>query len=76
MHPRTLQRRLAEEGIRCQDVIDEERRRQAVRYLAELRLSLGQVTGLLGFAEQSSLNRACLRWFGRTPRQYRASLSQ
>ncbi len=74
MHPRTLQRRLAQEGVRCQEVIDEERRQQAVRYLAEPRFYLGQVAGMLGFAEQSSLNRACLRWFGKTPRQYRAEL--
>lgn len=74
MHPRTLQRRLAVEGIRCQDIIDEERRKQAVRYLAEPRLYLGQITGMLGFAEQSSLNRACHRWFCKTPRQYRADL--
>jgi AraC-like DNA-binding protein len=75
MHPRTLQRRLADEGIRCQDIIDVERQRQAARYLAEPRLYLGQITRMLGFAEQSSLNRACMRWFGKTPRQYRADLS-
>ena len=74
MHPRTLQRRLADEGVRCQDIIDVERQRQAVRYLAEPRLYLGQITRMLGFAEQSSLNRACMRWFGKTPRQYRADL--
>ncbi len=74
MHPRTLQRRLAEDGVRCQDIIDEVRRKQAVRYLAEPRLYLGQIASLLGFAEQSSLNRACRRWFGKTPRQYRADL--
>jgi AraC-like DNA-binding protein len=74
MHPRTLQRRLAQEGVRCQEIIDVERQRQAVRYLAEPRLYLGQITRLLGFAEQSSLNRACMRWFGKTPRQYRAGL--
>jgi len=76
MHPRTLQRRLAEEGVRCQDVIDEERRRQAVRYLADPRFYLGKVSGMLGFAEQSSLNRACQRWFGMTPRQYRDELAR
>lgn len=76
MHPRTLQRRLAEEGVRCQEIIDEERRRQAARYLAEPRLHLGQIAGMLGFAEQSSLNRACQRWFGSTPRQYRATLTR
>ncbi len=75
MHPRTLQRRLADEGVRCQDIIDVERQRQAVRYLAELRLSMGQIARMLGFAEQSSFNRACLRWFGKAPRQYRADLT-
>jgi AraC-like DNA-binding protein len=72
MHPRTLQRQLATEGARCQDVIDRERRTQAARYLAEPRLHLGQIAGLLGYTEQSALNRSCQRWFGKTPREYRA----
>lgn len=76
MHPRTLQRRLAEDGVRCQDIIDDVRRKQAVRYLAEPRLYLGQISQMLGFAEQSSLNRACRRWFGKTPKQYRADLAR
>jgi AraC-like DNA-binding protein len=73
MHPRTLQRRLATEGVRCQDVIDRERRTQAARYLTEPGLHLGQIAGLLGYTEQSALNRSCRRWFGKTPRQCRAS---
>jgi AraC-like DNA-binding protein len=74
MHPRTLQRRLAEENLRCADLIDRERRERAVRFLAEPGLFLSQIAGLLGYAEQSSLNRSCQRWFGKTPRQYRADL--
>jgi len=74
MHPRTLQRRLAEEDLRCQDLIEGERRDQAAKYLAEPRLYLSQIAGLLGYAEQSTLNRSCRRWFGKTPRQYRAEL--
>jgi AraC-like DNA-binding protein len=73
MHPRTLQRRLATEGVRCQDVIDRERRTQAARYLTEPGLHLSQIAGLLGYTEQSALNRSCRRWFGKTPRQCRAS---
>lgn len=72
MHPRTLQRRLGNEGTRCQDIIDRERRTQAARYFAEPDLHLAQIAGLLGYAEQSALNRSCRRWFGRTPRQCRA----
>lgn len=75
MHPRTLQRRLASEGVRCQDVIEHERRDQAARYLAEPRFHLSQIAGLLGYAEQSTLNRSCRRWYGKTPRQYRADLA-
>ena len=74
MHPRTLQRRLATEGVRCQDLIERERRDQAARYLAEPGLHLSKITGLLGYSEQSALNRSCRRWFGKTPRQYRAGL--
>src|SRR5258705_10637328 len=76
MHARTLQRRLATEGVRCQDLIERERRDQAARYLAEPGLHLSQITGLLGYSEQSALNRSCRRWFGKTPRQYRAGLSR
>jgi AraC-like DNA-binding protein len=75
LHPRTLQRRLAIEGMRCQDLIDRERRAQAARYLAEPGLHLSQIAGLLGYSEQSAVNRSCRRWFGKTPRQYRADLS-
>lgn len=76
MHPRTLQRSLADEGVRCQDLIDGERRDQAARYLAEPRLQLAQIAALLGYAEQSTLNRSCRRWFGQTPRAYRAAVSR
>jgi AraC-like DNA-binding protein len=74
MHPRSLQRRLVSEGVRCQDLIDRERRILAATYLAEPGLHLSQVAGLLGYAEQSTLNRSCRRWFAKSPRQYRADL--
>jgi AraC-like DNA-binding protein len=74
MHSRSLQRRLATEGTRCQDLIDRERRAQAAKYLAEPGLHLRQIAGLLGYAEQSTFNRSCQRWFGQTPRQYQAGL--
>ncbi|MDR7086696.1 AraC-like DNA-binding protein [Aeromicrobium panaciterrae] len=74
LHPRTLQRRLAEEGAHCQDLIENERRDQAARYLAQPGLHLSQIAGLLGYAEQSTLNRSCRRWFGKTPSQFRSDL--
>jgi AraC-like DNA-binding protein len=71
MHPRTLQRCLASEGLRCQDVIDRERRMQAQHYLAVPDLQLNQIASMLGYSEQSAFNRSCRRWFGMTPRQIR-----
>lgn len=71
MHPRTLRRRLASEGLRCQDVIDRERRIQAQRYLEVPGLHLNQIASMLGYSEQSAFNRSCRRWFGMTPRQLR-----
>jgi AraC-like DNA-binding protein len=74
IHPRSLQRQLVTEGVRCQDLIDRERRTLAGTYLAKPGLHLNQIAGLLGYAEQSTLNRSCRRWFSKTPRQYRAGL--
>jgi len=74
MHPRTLQRSLTTEGVRCQDLIERERQNHAARYLADPRFHLSQIAILLGYTEQSTFNRSCRRWFGMTPRQYRADL--
>lgn len=73
LHPRTLQRHLAAEGETCHNVIEQVRREQAAKYLAEPQFLLSQIAGLLGYTEQSTLNRSCRRWFGMTPRQYRAA---
>lgn len=71
LHPRTLQRQLAREGRSYADVVEEVRRGEAERHLANPRLTLTQVAGLLGFSEQSVLTHACRRWFGTTPSTYR-----
>ncbi len=71
MSGRTLQRRLAEEDIRYQDIVSEARRGLAKRLLRASDCSLAEVAFLTGFADQSSFGRAFKRWFGRTPRAYR-----
>ncbi|WP_182380117.1 AraC family transcriptional regulator [Nocardioides sp. WS12] len=74
MHERTLRRHLTSEGTGCHEVIDQERRVLAAKYLADPRLQFGQIAALLGYAEQSTLNRSCRRWFDKTPREYRSSI--
>lgn len=71
LHPRTLQRRLAEESTTFAAILDDERRRAAEGYLRDTGLPLSQVAGLLGFSEQAVLTRACRRWWGRPPSEVR-----
>jgi AraC-like DNA-binding protein len=71
---RTLQRRLHAEQTTFQRLLDEARRELARKYLTEDRLSLSQVAYMLGFVDQSNFFRACKRWFGLPPGQYRQRL--
>jgi AraC-like DNA-binding protein len=68
--PRTLQRRLLEEGTSFRDVVEEVRAELARRYLGE-RVALHDVAFRLGYAEVSAFLRAFKRWTGMTPTQFR-----
>jgi len=74
LHPRTLQRRLADNKLVFEQLIDDTRMSLAQRYLSELKLPLSQVAGLLGYADQSTLNRACRRWFDTSPLKFRKKI--
>jgi AraC-like DNA-binding protein len=67
MHPRTLQRRLADEGTTFAAIVDEARRQLARHYLTTTDMPFSQVAGLVGLSEQSALTRCCRRWFDSTP---------
>lgn len=73
LHPRVLQRRLAEEGLTFEQVLDGVRRKMAWE-LAAAGIPAGQIARELGYAEQSSFSRACRRWYGESPRQLQARL--
>jgi AraC-like DNA-binding protein len=71
LRPRTLQRRLQDEGTTFETVRHEVYRRAASRFLRETDIPLAQVAAALGYSEQSALTRACRRWFSATPKQMR-----
>ena len=73
---RTLQRRLQAESVSFQQLLDDTRSELASQYLADPRRSLAEVADQLGFSDQSNLFRACKRWFGMPPGQYRQQLLQ
>jgi AraC-like DNA-binding protein len=72
MSTRTLQRRLADDGVSFADLVDEVRRDLALDYVRDPRRPLGEVAFLLGYAELSPFLRAFKRWTGRTPAEVRA----
>jgi AraC-like DNA-binding protein len=75
MHPRSMQRRLHQEGTTFEEIKDEVRRDLAQRYLSQPDVPLTQVTALLDYSEQSAFGRSCRRWFHTTPREFRNRLS-
>jgi AraC-like DNA-binding protein len=72
LHPKALQRRLADEGTSFSRVVDRVRQDTARRLLSDTGIPLIVVARELGYAEQSVLTRACHRWFGRGPLAQRA----
>lgn len=68
---RTLQRRLAEEGVRFSTLLDEVRLDMAQRYLSAGRATLTEIAYLLGFSEPNSFFRSFKRWTGKTPADFR-----
>jgi AraC-like DNA-binding protein len=75
MSARTLQRRLADEGVSLRQIVDDVRFERARAYLAMGGLSVAEVGFLLGFAEPAAFSRAFVRWAGKTPQAYRREVS-
>ncbi|NIX75702.1 AraC family transcriptional regulator [Microvirga terricola] len=71
LSPRTLSRRLADEGLTFSAILENLRLELADRYLQNRDLSVSQVAWLLGYAEVSSFAHAFQRWTGKTPSQAR-----
>ncbi|ROM96898.1 AraC family transcriptional regulator [Pseudomonas brassicacearum] len=72
---RTLQRGLEKDGTQFKDVLSDVRRQLADFYLRHSRFNMKHVTYLLGFHDHSSFHKACTRWFGMPPGQYRTDES-
>lgn len=71
MSKRTLQRKLAAEGILFQELLDDIRQELADHYLQKSQLPLGEIAFLLGYREPNSFTRAYNAWRGMSPIKFR-----
>lgn len=71
--PRTLQRRLSQEGTSFSDLLEELRRSMATLLLNRNDLAIHEVAFLLGYSEPSAFYRAFRRWQRTSPQAFRAS---
>lgn len=70
---RTLMRRLEDEGTSFKELLDDLRRRLALRYVGASDLELSEIAFLLGFSQSAAFHRAFKRWSDQTPGEYRRS---
>jgi AraC-like DNA-binding protein len=68
---RSLQRRLASEGVSYQQLLEAARKAAAERYVTASELAIGEIAFLLGYSEPAPFHRAFKRWFGKTPEAVR-----
>ncbi|MFE8073236.1 AraC family transcriptional regulator [Marinobacteraceae bacterium S3BR75-40.1] len=71
MTSRTLQRRLGEEGLSYQRLLDEIRDELARDYLKKTSLTIQDIALRLGFSEVRSFHRRFKAWTGQTPGEFR-----
>ena len=69
--PRTLQRKLRDEGLSFNTLLGNVRKEIAVYHLKRDMLTITQISYLLGFSEPSVFHRSFKKWTGVTPADFR-----
>ncbi len=70
LSPRSLQRRLSDEGLTFKELLDKHRRERAFRMLYEGERNISIIAYSLGYNGQGSFSRAFRRWTGTTPTEW------
>ena len=75
MSRRTLARKLKDQGVSFQDLVEQTKKDLSLDYLQQNSISISDVAYMLGFSETSAFSRAFKRWFGDNPQTYRKTLN-
>jgi AraC-like DNA-binding protein len=76
MHPRTLNRRLEEQGTSFREIVSKLRYEVAKQLLLDTTMPLIKISTLLGYADASVFTRAFRRWSGISPSAWRLQNKQ
>ncbi len=71
LSPRLLQRKLKDEGTSYTKLLDDCRCKLALKLISHNKMSLTEITYILGFSDQSNFSRAFKRWTGIAPQLYK-----
>lgn len=71
LSPRSLRRKLDQEGTRFRTLVEDERRQIALQFLRNSDMKLDELAIHLGYADTASFTRAFRRWMGCSPGEYR-----
>ena len=74
--PRTLIRRLHEDGATFQQLLDTARKQRALWMLSHTAAPVEEIAARLGYVDTSNFSRTVRRWFGATPRELREAPAQ
>ena len=74
MSERTLQRRLRDFGTTFKSILNKVREDLANSYIRDSKLTLTEISYMLGFAEMSTFSRAFKRWTGQSPSAFRGNI--
>ncbi len=71
MTERTLRRRLKEQGINFQKLVNQVRYQQATSLLRTTETSIADIADRLGYSDTASFRHAFKRWSGLAPTEFR-----
>jgi AraC-like DNA-binding protein len=69
--PRTLRRKLEQEGTSFRELIDELRAHAAIKYVRDTDLTIEDIAFALGFSDAAAFRHAFRRWTKSAPNEYR-----